>query len=253
MKHLYRLVPLALAASMVGACSKKQPEKAAGEPEEDARNPSAVSSTPPTTTGRLDNPYAKENWPELESAPESDGEVAFEQAATVQEKLEVIGQMQAIGPDELAPVVRRALLHPDENLRVEAVQATGVMFTTPELATDVITGATFDPSEEVRAISLEMILEQHPDARIELFGNAIDSPYPDVRNNAALELGRMSTKPGLETLFRGLSSPSIEFSNRVSDEIYGLINERFTSREQAEDWWAANAAKHDERLNRIAE
>jgi len=252
-KQLRQIIPLALAVSVLPACSKKEPEKAADKPPAEERNPSAVSDTPPPPVGKVSNQYAKENWPELEGEPKTEGEIAFEEATTVEEKLEVIGQMQAIGPEELAPVVRRALLHPDENVRVQAIQATGIMFPSPELATDVISGGTFDGSQEVRAISLEMVLEQHPDARLQLFDRAIGSPHADVRDNAALELGRMSTKPGLEVLIKGLNSPSIEFTNRVSDEIFGLINERFTSRQQAEDWWTANEAKHDDRLNRIAE
>ena len=207
---------------------------------------SPPSSSAPSKLAK--NSYAEKKWKLEEPATEAEKE--FLAATTVEEKLLIIAKQHSIGPEELGPVVRRALRDPDERVRVDAILTTPSFFSEAKEATDIITAGTFDESSEVRAFSMEMALEHPVDTRLMIFDNTINSPNKDVREKTAVELGRHPTKQSYEILMKGLTNPDPEFVSKVNEEIKLLVDQEFPSWREANSWWETNAEKFDERMIR---
>lgn len=197
------------------------------------------------------NSYVEDKW-QL-GDPTSESEQAFEEAQTADAKLAILEKLQASDPDSLAPVLRRALLNPDENLRVQAVMMTPSLYSSSEEATDILAAASCDESAEVRNYALEMTHEQSAETKLGVFATTLNSPLPEVRETTVIELGRIKSKPALELLFQGLGNQDPAFVAKVNDELSTLIDTRFQSLDQAIQWWKSNSEKFDDRLIRMAD
>jgi HEAT repeat protein len=197
------------------------------------------------------NRFIEDNW--RLGSPETQGEIDFEAATTVEEKLEVAARIQATGPEELAPVLRRALLHPDENLRSQAVLMALGLTTTPEAATDILTAAANDQSENVRAYAMEVIREQQPEAQLDMFATTIHSPEKGVTTATVMELGRLHSKPAFSILIEGFKSGDPELAARINAEIRLVTDNQFSNYQEATAWWEANAEKFDDQLLQVTE
>ncbi|QTN32013.1 hypothetical protein HZ994_06610 [Akkermansiaceae bacterium] len=195
------------------------------------------------------NQYAEKNWNLGE--PTTASERAYEDATTAGEKQTVLAKLEASDPGSLANVLRRALLNPDEGLRIHAVMMTPSIYQFPEDATDILAAASCDDSAEVRSHALQMLNEQPSETKLKVYATTLGSPLAEVREMTVLELGRMKSKPALELLFQGLGYGDPDFSMKVNDELSTLINARFDSLDEANGWWKANSVKFDERLMRI--
>jgi hypothetical protein len=246
MKLSFHLTLLCTALFFHSSCKKEEP----------------VPATPPVTSSKVTkkagplssqapvamakNSYIEKKWQLGE--PETDAEKAWEEAVTVDEKLTVIGIEESTGPEGLAPVVRRALRHSNEKVRIHAIQTASGFQSVPKDAVDIITAGTFDESSEVRAYSMEMALEQPLETKMMIFDNTINSPQKDVRETAAVELGRHPSKESFEILMKGLTNEDPEFISKVNEEIKLLVNKEFPTWREASAWWQTNSEKFDERM-----
>lgn len=199
----------------------------------------------------VSNSFIEENWRLGE--PETQGEIDFEAATTVEEKLQVAARIQATGPDDLTPILRRSLLHPDENLRTQAVLMAVGLATLPEEAADILTAAAFDQSDDVRAYAMEVIREQKPEAQLAMFENTIHSPQSGVAAATVMELGRIHTKPAFSILLEGFKGGDPDLAARINAEVRLVVDKQFTNYQEASTWWQANQEKFDDQLLQIAE
>lgn len=246
---------ITIASVLIAAtsCSKKQPNENPDRPDEGKSKASPLSGVPeaPASPSPPKNAYAEKNW-KLDEPPD-EWETRFEAAATVDEKIQILGEKETSGPENLPNLIRRSLRHGDERLRLEAVQRAPSLVTVPDEAVDVLSGAVFDPSSEVRAYAMEMAREQYPETTLKIYANTIKADEFDVKKTTAVELGRFSTKPAFEILMEGLADPDPAFVDHVNNEIFLLVNKRFESRRDAQTWWGSVAEKYDDRLNYSAE
>jgi len=238
------ILPLIIAMALLGACKREESESSSSRGS--SRSRSAALS--PSARANAKNSYIEEKW--KLGAPGTEGERAFEAADTPEGKILVLDKLQSSDPASLPAVLRRALLSPDESVRIQAVMKTSSLQSMPAEATDILTAAASDESSEVRAHALEMSYEQTTEAKLDIFSATLTSPNNDVRDTTLLELGRLRSKPALETLFRGLNNSDPAFVSQVNHELTNLINQQFSSYQEAVDWWQANSEKFDERLIR---
>lgn len=114
-----------LALLLVGGCSRESDSGSDDSREEESGDRSAMrarSDREPNPGGRKNdrNRYAERNWSkDEEEGPWPD---AYRAARTPEEKIAVIGNKQASGPELLAPLIRMALQDSEEQVRIEAVQ-----------------------------------------------------------------------------------------------------------------------------------
>jgi HEAT repeat protein len=240
------ILPLIAPLVLLGACKREEADPSSSSGRSSSR--SSKSSISPSQRAYAKNDYIDGKW--KLGAPGTEAEKAFEDADTVEAKILILEKLQASDPGSLASVLRRALRSPDESLRIQAVMKTSSLQSSPAEAADILTAAAADESAEVRAHAMEMTHEQATEARLEIFAATLTSTNPDVRDEALLELGRLRSKPALETLFRGLENGDPDFVTRVNQELVNLVNSQFASYEEATEWWKANSEKFDERLIR---
>ncbi len=247
-----RIVGLAILLACA-ACKKKEPNDTTKVPDGSKPASKGAAGLPEVTPAApaVKNAYAEKHWKLGE--PTGEWDTKFEEAATVDEKIEVLGEKETYGPEDLPDLIRRALRHPDERLRIEAVQRTPGLVTTGKEAADVLSGAVYDESKEVRAYAMEMAREQFMDAKLDIYRNTIKAEASEVKELTAVELGRLSTKPAFEILMEGLGDSDPAFVSKVNEEIFLLVNQRFDSQRDAQNWWGGVSKNYDDRLNYTGE
>jgi len=202
---------------------------------------SAMGSNPDGSSGAggpIRNRYAEKNWKE-EELEENEWTEQYAAAKTTEERLTVLGRKQSSGPEQLSSLIRRALRDKDERVRIEAVQMLTSFVTLPDEVVDLVMGGVNDPSSEVRALTMESIIELLPETRLEAYKSTIAAPDETVRLETIKELGRIYSKPSFETLMTGLQHPDLEFRARVNEEIQNMTQTQreFQSYTEARDWW----------------
>ncbi len=242
-----RNILICLVIVLVSGCSKKEDSDDPGEgvpPTKGQPKLSGMSGGDGNGGGTKEkvfrNTYVEKNWP-VEDEVENEWTAEFKEAATPQEKIEVLGRKQGTGPEQLASLIRASLREPDEGLRIEAAQTIMSLIDLPEEVPDLVMGAVNDPSSEVRAYAMEAVNELHKETQLKVFEATIAAPDYDVRKTTIVELGRMHSKPAFEVLMTGLMSEDNTFRNEVNFEINHMVQQKFETFEQARDWWQASA------------
>lgn len=247
MKLLASLVSVSIAVLLVVYFITRDP--AGSAPGDEANTKS--SSRLPANNKPIKNTYIDAKW--KYSLAETEGERSFMEADTAEAKLMVLDKLQSSDPDSLAPVLRRALADPNEKLRIQAVLMTPSLYSLPEDVTDILSAASYDESQEVRNYALEMTQEQAPGTKLGVYAATITSPFPEIRESTVLELGRVRTEASLLLLMKGLENKDPAFVAKVNDELSNMVDKRFDSIEEANQWWSSNSEKFDDRLIRMVD
>jgi hypothetical protein len=107
---------------------------------------------------------------------------------------------------------------------------------------------------QIRFEAVEMVepLQGRNEAvRREVLGAAAASEYPEVALPAITELSVDPRKQDLVILFDYLGNPDPEVSESARGSIDFMIDQSFSSPDEARSWWAANGKNFDDELNPV--
>lgn len=108
--------------------------------------------------------------------------------------------------------------------------------------------ALSDPSDAVRSRALDVIRGQSPDIQILSLSRAFQSASDDVKSEVLSLLELRADKAAVEVLFGGLKDSNPEFREEVKEILHLLLDQEFSSYNQAMRWWKANRDRFDENL-----
>lgn len=113
---------------------------------------------------------------------------------------------------------------------------------------DLAVLALSDPSDAVRGRALDVIRGQPPDIQILSLSRAFQSASDDVKSEVLSLLELRADKAAVEVLLGGLKDSNLEFREEVKGVLQLLLDQEFSSYNQAMRWWKANRERFDEDL-----
>lgn len=186
----------------------------------------------------------------LADKPSSEAEELFLAADDDEGRLFAIDQKQSSGSEDLAPILRRALLTGSVPVRNGAVLATPVL--EPAEAVDILVGATEDPEADVRLLAVERAtVTENPDVRFGVYEEAASSEFGDVRERVFRDIGFLKTKRGIPMLLQGIDDEDPGAQRAATHYLRRDLQMEFQSTAEAERWWAENQHQFDESLQRV--
>ncbi len=231
-----------------------QPRDPAARGSANQAAPQAESPAESTTHLHEDSPARK--WIDAPAPAGAGGAWVdrYRAAATDAERLEVMGEKQSSGPENLAPLLQRALLHPAEDFRVEAVQMSPILVDGE--AVEILVAATYDESSEVRAYALEAALELPAGDAVAILREGLRNPLADVKQQSLRELERASSKPAFEAMLEGLRDPDPAFRAQVLRELKPFVLQQtdampFDDYTRAQVWWQRHQGEYDEHMTHV--
>jgi len=215
--------------------------KVSGKGDLPPRHSDQASTKAPTT--------ARERW-EVPRRPASQADEMFLLATDDAGRIAAIDEKQSSGPEDLAPILRRALLTSSPEVRVQAVMATAVLG--KKEAIDILAGAAADENSEVRHAAIERASERSPEVKEEVFEEIVEEgEHDDTRELVFRELAFRPTKGTIELLMAGLDDESPEVRRIANHSVRRDLQQEFGSTAEGLAWWTENQGNYDEHLQLV--
>lgn len=144
------------------------------------------------------------------------------------------------------PLIEKALRSRDEEVRLSVLGPLEEI-EDPRCA-ELVVLALSDPSDTVRGRALDVIRGQPPDIQILSLSRAIGLSSDEVKSEALSLLELRGDKAAVEVMFNGLKDPNPEFREEVKGILRLLLDQEFSSYNQAMRWWKANHSRYDDNL-----
>ncbi|HOQ03855.1 MAG TPA: HEAT repeat domain-containing protein [Anaerohalosphaeraceae bacterium] len=144
------------------------------------------------------------------------------------------------------PLIEKALRSRDEEVRLSVLGPLEEI-EDPRCA-ELAVMALSDPSDTVRGCALDVIRGQSPDIQILSLSRAIGLASDEVKSEVLSLLELRGDKAAVEVMFNGLKDPNPEFREEVKSVLRLLLNQEFSSYNQAMRWWKANHSRYDDNL-----
>lgn len=156
------------------------------------------------------------------------------------------GLLESYSLPEALSLIEKALHSRDEQTRLIALSPLE-QIADPKAA-QLACLALSDPSPEVRSQALEVIRGQQEDIQILSLSQAMGSVSDEVKSDVLSLLELRGDKPAVEVILVGLKDPNSEFQEEVKRVLQFLLDQEFTSYNEAMRWWRANRDRYDENL-----
>jgi hypothetical protein len=155
--------------------------------------------------------------------------------------------VQGSNRPEVLPVVAKAMLHPDEEVRRMAV---GLLsdIDVPQTG-DLLIAALSDESKDVRDAALEIAGDKDEKVKFKVLEKGISCSYGDTKEDSVAMLESAGGHRAVDILIEALQDKDAKFCKEVTSAISTLIDMEFTSYEEAKTWWEKNKNKYDEDLS----
>jgi len=225
--------------AVLAACSSESED-----PEAPSRKKPLSSQSP--SAPQLPERYSDAHWPTASSAPENEWVEKFINAETDEERIALLDQKEASGPEFLPSMIRRALKGSALPVKIQAIESTRHL--EGEDAVDLLSVALSDESKDVSILAMEVARGAPFEDRLAVHKNAFGSPHPEVREMAIIELMRERNKIAFTSIFAGLDDPAPEVQEATSNALAKMLGQSFRSREVAATWWSNNAHRYNERM-----
>ncbi|HOL87693.1 MAG TPA: HEAT repeat domain-containing protein [Anaerohalosphaeraceae bacterium] len=144
------------------------------------------------------------------------------------------------------PLIEKALRSRDEEVRLSVLGPLEEI-EDPRCA-ELAVMALSDPSDTVRGRALDVIRGQSPDIQILSLSRAIGLASDEVKSEVLSLLELRGDKAAVEVMFNGLKDPNPEFREEVKSVLRLLLNQEFSSYNQAMRWWKTNHSRYDDNL-----
>jgi HEAT repeat protein len=146
----------------------------------------------------------------------------------------------------ILPAVRDAFALHDEETRLAALTPLARIHD-PQVP-DLLKIAFNDVSEAVRSRALEVAIEQPADIQLKSLEQGLLSMYEDTQSQTLTQLELQGDKSVVEPVIRGFQSPRPEFREEVRSVLQFLLDQEFSSYEEAFQWWQQNQHRYDDNL-----
>jgi len=105
-----------------------------------------------------------------------------------------------------------------------------------------------DPEEATRDEIKPVVPTLSYEERLAIISEALLSEYPDVINDATVQLQALSNRDAMDALIGGLNNVNPQLRADINDTIHHLIGVRFRDTESGLAYWQKNQDRYDERL-----
>jgi hypothetical protein len=240
-----RCLAIATVFACLFACKKQETELGNSQSE---KEPVPVKRAPvlPSVSIPQRERYSIDHWPSEKAASDDPWVQRFLAAKSETERIELIGEKEASGPEHLAPLIRRALQYGSEELAINALESARSL--TGDDALDVLSGATTLSSENIAVIAFEISRNADDDIRLEIYKNTMTSPHTKVREMTMVELSRERNKLSIPLLIEGLSDTAPEVQESTRKSLLRIFEQEFQAANQAYVWWNENQHRYNENL-----
>ncbi len=148
---------------------------------------------------------------------------------------------------EVLPVIEAALLSSNEQVRLNALEPLGEI--NDIVVSDLLALAYTDSFEDVRTKALDITgMMEEGDIQLKALSSGIGSTNEDVKTEILSILEFRGDRDSVSIVIEGLKDPSPEFREEVNSVLSFMIDQEFSSYNEAVKWWDSNKNRYDEDL-----